>query len=54
VEGLGEFVELEVVLRSDQPEKDGIVIARDLMARLGITGDQLVEAAYIDLAKKIP
>jgi predicted adenylyl cyclase CyaB len=49
VEGLGEFVELEVVLRPDQPEAEGIIIAKDLMARLGITEQQLVEAAYIDL-----
>ncbi len=49
VEGLGEFVELEVVLRPDQAEKDGIIIAGDLMARLGIAEGQLVEVAYIDL-----
>jgi predicted adenylyl cyclase CyaB len=49
VEGLGEFVELEVVLRPDQAEKDGIIIAGDLMARLGIAGGQLVNVAYIDL-----
>lgn len=49
VEGLGEFVELEVVLQPDQSVCEGTAIARDLMARLGITPDQLVHGAYIDL-----
>jgi predicted adenylyl cyclase CyaB len=51
VEGLGEFVELEVVLRPDQPEKDGIIIAKDMIARLGIREQQLIDQAYIDLLK---
>ena len=49
VEGLGEFVELEVVLRPDQAEGEGVAIAQGLMARLGIAEGQLVEMAYIDL-----
>jgi predicted adenylyl cyclase CyaB len=49
VEGLGQFVELEVVLRPEQPEDEGARIARHLMDRLGIAGDRLVEGAYIDL-----
>ena len=49
VEGLGDFVELEVVLRHDQPEGDGVNVARGLMGRLGIGEDQLVAKAYIDL-----
>ena len=49
VEGLGAFVELEVVLRPGQPEAEGTRIAEDLMDRLGIAEDQLVEGAYIDL-----
>ncbi len=49
VEGLGEFVELEVVLRPGQAEGEGIAIAQGLMARLGITVGQLVDVAYIDL-----
>ena len=51
VEGLGKFVELEVVLLDDQPEAEGVGIAHDLMTRLGISREQLVEAAYIDLLK---
>jgi predicted adenylyl cyclase CyaB len=49
VEGLGEFVELEVVLRPDQAAGEGVAIAQGLMARLGIAEDQLVQVAYIDL-----
>ena len=49
VEGLGEFVELEVILRPDQDEGEGVAIAQGLMARLGIAEGQLVHVAYIDL-----
>ena len=51
VEGLGDFVELEVGLRPDQPEVEGVAIAQGLMARLGIAGGQLVEMAYIELMR---
>ena len=51
VEGLGAFAELEVVLREGQSDADGLVIARDLMARLGINTVDLVEGAYIDLIR---
>jgi predicted adenylyl cyclase CyaB len=49
VEGLGQFVELEVVLEGDQRASEGIAVARDLMAELGISQDGLVEKAYVDL-----
>lgn len=49
VEGLGDFVELEVVLAEGLDVDDGFVTARRLMAELGISEDQLVEKAYIDL-----
>ncbi len=49
VEGLGQFVELEVVLRPGQDSSEGVAIAHDLMAKLGISRDQLVEGAYVDL-----
>ncbi len=49
VEGLGEFVELEVVLGPDQSVSEGTAIAHDLMTRLGILPDQLLHQAYIDL-----
>ena len=49
VEGLGHFVELEVVLSDGEPAEAGIAVARDLMGRLGVAPDQLIEGAYIDL-----
>ena len=49
VEGLGTFVELEVVLDDGEPAEPGVVEARRLMAALGIQEDQLVSRAYIDL-----
>lgn len=54
VGGLGTFVELEVVLRPDQTEEGGVAIARELMERLGITGQQLIGGAYIDLLRGEP
>ncbi len=54
VENLGDFVELEVVLRPDQTEAEGEAIALDLMNRLGIRAEQLVQGAYIDLPSRQP
>ena len=49
VEGLGEFIELEVVLHAEQPSSEGIAIANRLMQQLGIAEADLVDVAYIDL-----
>jgi predicted adenylyl cyclase CyaB len=49
VEGLGDFLELEVVLQDDQPEHDGVAIAHALLARWGIAEDRLIAGAYVDL-----
>lgn len=49
VEGLGDFVELEVVLAEGQDPGEGFAAAQHLMAELGISKDQLIEGAYIDL-----
>jgi len=49
VEGLGSFLELEVVLSPGQSEEQGATIAAELMAQLGIEESDLVEVAYIDL-----
>jgi len=49
VEGLGTFLELEVVLRPDQTEEDGRAIADELTNRLGVQREDLVSGAYIDL-----
>jgi predicted adenylyl cyclase CyaB len=49
VEGLGDFLELEVVLRPGQGEAEGRRIALDLLARFSIEKGQLLADAYIDL-----
>jgi len=49
VEGLGDFLELEVVLRDAEAEADGVAEAHVLMAKLGVRPDQLLEGAYLDL-----
>ncbi len=53
VEGLGEFLELEVVLRDDQCEADGVAVAQALMAELQVRPDQLVRGAYLDLLRAV-
>jgi predicted adenylyl cyclase CyaB len=52
VEGLGQFMELEVVLHDDQSDDEGQAIANDLMKKLGIGPTDLVEGAYMDLLEK--
>ncbi len=49
VEGLGRFMELEVVMQAGQSDAEGQAIAEDLMRRLGVREDALLEGAYIDL-----
>lgn len=49
VDGLGQFMELEVVLQDGQSDAEGQAIAEDLMARLGVERSDLVEGAYMDL-----
>jgi predicted adenylyl cyclase CyaB len=49
VEGLGNFMELEVVLRPDQSDAEGQAIANDLMKRLGVQEQDLIEGAYMDI-----
>jgi predicted adenylyl cyclase CyaB len=49
VEGLGAFLELEVVLADGQPEAEGEAIARRLLSDLGVRDEDRVAAAYIDL-----
>jgi len=51
VDDLGYFLELEVVLTETQTPEDGRQRAEDLMSQLGITPDQLIEGAYVDLLK---
>ncbi|MEW6093498.1 MAG: class IV adenylate cyclase [Chloroflexota bacterium] len=49
VEGLGYFMELEVVLGEGQTDAEGQAIAEDLMSRLGVRHEDLLEGAYMDL-----
>jgi len=49
VEGLGHFMELEVVMKEGQGDAEGQAIAEDLMRRLGIREEALLEGAYMDL-----
>ena len=49
VEGLGDFLELEVVLREGQSEQEGVVIANTLMAQLGVADAPRLGGAYLDL-----
>jgi predicted adenylyl cyclase CyaB len=52
VEGLGQFMELEVVLRPDQTDTEGQSIASDLMAKLGVEESDLLQGAYMDLLEQ--
>jgi predicted adenylyl cyclase CyaB len=49
VEGLGSFMELEVVLGDGETPESGVVEAHELMSRLGIQPSDLVDVAYVDL-----
>lgn len=52
VEGLGQFIELEVVMRAGQSDAEGQLIAEELMAALGVEKSDLLEGAYMDLLEK--
>jgi predicted adenylyl cyclase CyaB len=49
VEGLGDFLELEVVLEDGEPVDTGVREAQTLMAQLGVEPSHLIERAYVDL-----
>jgi predicted adenylyl cyclase CyaB len=48
VEGLGHYMELEVVLADDEPPELGVREAQSLMEALAIDSADLVEGAYLD------
>ena len=54
VDGLGHFLELEVVLSEGESTETGMGIARELLATLGISPQQLIEGAYVDLLRGKP
>ena len=49
VEGLGDFMELEVVLRDGQSDAEGAAVAEALMADLGLAEAPRLAGAYLDL-----
>jgi predicted adenylyl cyclase CyaB len=49
VEGLGSFLELEVMLAPEEPEESGRQVAVRLMEALGVRQEDLVQGAYMDL-----
>lgn len=49
VERLGEYLELEVVLRADSSLEEGVAEAEEIMKELGLSQEDLVKGAYLDL-----
>jgi len=52
VDGLGAFIEIEVVLDPGQDIQYGTAVAEDLMSKLGIEKEDLVAGAYVDLLEQ--
>ena len=52
VKHLGDFLELEVVLKAEQSEQEGIQIAEDICEKLDIRDDDFIDVAYIDLLEQ--
>lgn len=52
VEQLGDFIELEVVLHDEQTDDEGNAVARELMKKLSVSDDDIVDLAYIDLLEQ--
>jgi len=53
VEGLGTFMELEVVLDENESAEEGRAVAERLSAELGIEDEDRVSGAYIDLLERV-
>ena len=49
VEGLGDYLELEVVMRDDEDNDIGVREANDLLQHLGIPKTDCQDCAYVDL-----
>ncbi|VVC40640.1 Hypothetical protein CINCED_3A002816 [Cinara cedri] len=52
VEGLGCFVELEVVLKDDQTVEEGQCIAKNIMYCMGIEEIDLISISYVNMLNK--
>ena len=53
VEGLGHFMELEVVMQPGQSDTEGQAIAESLMKKLGIDSTDLLDGAYMDMIELV-
>ncbi|TAM53055.1 MAG: CYTH domain-containing protein [Paraburkholderia sp.] len=53
VDGLGDFVELEVVLQPEDDEASGTAEAHAVFAKLGVPQSDLVARAYVDLLNEL-
>ncbi|RCN30721.1 putative adenylyl cyclase CyaB [Ancylostoma caninum] len=49
VEGLGDFMELEVCLHEDESISDGQRVADEIRQKLGVLTEDLLEGAYMDM-----
>ena len=52
VEGLGQFMELEVVLEDGQSDAEGQKTAEEFMSALGVERGDLIDGAYMDLLER--
>ena len=52
VQGLGQFMELEVVMAEGQSDAEGQAIAEGLMSALSVDRGDLIDGAYLDLLEK--
>ena len=52
IEGLGHFMELEVVLSDGETVAQGIETAHRIMQQLGVRDQDLVDRAYVDLLQE--
>lgn len=51
---LGHFIELEVVLREDEMEEDGVLEAHNLINAIGLEVGEFISCSYLDLIEHIP
>jgi predicted adenylyl cyclase CyaB len=54
VAGLGDFLELEVVMADSEPVETATVLAEEIMHQLQVSTEQLVSGAYVDLPTQAP
>lgn len=52
VTDLGDFMELEVVLKPGQSDEEGHVVAERLLEELGVDQQDLMDSAYMDLLER--